>query len=147
MSRLLFGRCRKQRLIELFLYGVFGLLAFLVNVGAFSVFSSMMHLHYLLSDALAWISATLFAFFTNKLIVFRSGGNAVRESAMFLAARLFTLAMDMVLMLFFVGIIGVGSFAAKIVVNGVVIVTNYVMSRYIVFKGRKSLCESESQML
>lgn len=145
MSRLLFGR--KQKLIELFLYGVFGLLAFLVNVGAFSVFSSMMHLHYLLSNALAWISASLFAFFTNKLIVFRSGGSAVRESAMFLAARLFTLAMDMVLMLFFVGIIGVGNFAAKIVVNGVVIVTNYVMSRYIVFKGRKSLCESESQML
>lgn len=126
----------KGKLIELFLYGVFGLLAFFVNVGAFYVFSSLLHFHYLFSNALAWILATVFAFFTNKVIVFRSDGNTAKESFMFLAARLFTLLLDMFLMWFFVGCIGIKGLVAKIIVNVVVIISNYVMSKFWVFRRR-----------
>ena len=124
----------KGKLIELFLYGVFGLLAFFVNVGAFYVFSSVLHFHYLRANALAWICATVFAFFTNKVIVFRSDGNTAKESCMFLSARLFTLLLDMFLMWLFVGCIGIKELVAKIIVNVVVIVTNYVMSKFWVFR-------------
>ena len=127
----------KQKLIELFLYGIFGLLAFLVNVIAFYLFATALGWHYLLSNALAWITATTFAFFTNKMIVFRSNGGMAKEAVSFLAARLFTLAIDMFLMWLFVSVISLDELLAKIIVNVVVIVTNYVMSKLWVFKGDK----------
>lgn len=134
MSLIAFCEKNKQKLIELFLYGIFGLLAFFVNVIAFYVFANVFGWHYLLSNALAWITATTFAFFTNKLIVFRSDGGMAKEAVSFLAARLFTLAIDMFLMWLFVSVILMKELLAKIIVNVVVIVTNYVMIKLLVFR-------------
>ena len=49
-------------------YALFGFMAALVNVLVFWVLHSVLAEHYLFSNTIAWVLATLFSFFTNKII-------------------------------------------------------------------------------
>ena len=108
---------KKER--ELILYGIFGVALIPSNI-------------------IAWFFAFAFAFITNKAIVFQSKGwrnrAALREFASFLAVRLFTLALDTVLMVVLVEWLLVDRLLSKIVVNLVVILVNYVVSKFFIFK-------------
>lgn len=94
---------RKEKLRELIIYVVFGLLTTLVNWVIYTLLTTMLGMNgfekdsasYLLignvSNATAWIISVLFAFFTNKHFVFRSkaraGTGAWREFGLFVSAR------------------------------------------------------------
>ena len=74
----------------------------------------------------------------NKAIVFQSRGwrdkAALREFASFLAVRLFTLVLDTVLMCILVEWLLVDRLLSKIVVNVIVILVNYVVSKFFIFR-------------
>ena len=53
----------------------------------------------------------------------------------FYAARMITLFMDMVIMFFMVTLLGINDKIAKLVVQVVVTVANYVFSKIFVFRG------------
>ena len=95
---------------------------------------------------LSWICSVTFAFVTNRLFVFRSGakgfGSVAAETAKFFLARLFTLFADLVIMFLLVDLTGINSalyeLFAKAVSNIVVLVLNYLLSKLVVFRRKKT---------
>lgn len=119
------------------LYLVFGALTTLVNIASYWLFAYPLSLNTLTSTILAWVLSVAFAFFTNKLIVFESRGNGTRhflyELLMFFVARLVTGALDVAIMLVFVDLLHLNDIVIKIVSNVVVIILNYVISKFVIF--------------
>ena len=77
----------------------------------------------------------LFAYFTNRKYVFESHDpNMLREGAAFFASRIGTLLMDMGTMFVLVTLLGVNDKIAKLIVQVIVTVGNYVFSKFFVFK-------------
>ena len=88
--------------------------------------------------ALAVVLAVLFAFVTNKIWVFhsRSAGIAAlaRELAAFVAARVFSGALDVGMMWLFVEVCGLPDMWIKLAGNVVVTILNYIFSKLWIFK-------------
>lgn len=100
------------------------------------------------ANILSWVCAVSFAFVTNKLWVFDSKGWAwpgwLREAAAFVAGRLFSGAVELggLPLLMWLGLdqslFGIEGLAAKVVISVVVIVLNYFLSKFLVFRKKKS---------
>ena len=123
---------------ELFFYGVFGVGATVINVASYHILERTVGLPYLVANIIAWILAFIFAFITNKLFVFESRSwdraVAIKEFSGFLSARLLTGVLDTFLMWFFVSIIRLDDTLSKIIINILVIIINYIASKFFIFK-------------
>lgn len=87
------------------------------------------------ANVLSWIAAVTFAYFTNRKYVFESKNtNRLREAAAFYSSRVTTLLLDMGCMFFMVTVCGLNDKIAKLVVQVLVTVANYVLSKFLVFK-------------
>ncbi len=95
---------------------------------------------YLDANFIAWVAGVVFAFVTNKLWVFESKSwrpaVAGREFAGFVGARVFSFAVETVMMFVMVSLLSFNEFVAKIVVGVVVIIINYVFSKLLIFKNK-----------
>ncbi len=119
---------------EAILYLIFGGLTTLVNIVSFWVFEKV-GLSTAVSTVFAWILSVLFAFFTNKNYVFESkGGNVLKEVLSFFGCRTFTGVLDLGIMVLFVDIFSFPSLLIKIISNVLVIVLNYIFSKFLIFK-------------
>jgi len=126
---------------ELILYIVFGVLTTLVSFVTYYFFGTILGLHYLLANILSWIAAVLFAYFTNRKWVFEThvrGMAQLREFALFIAARLFSLGVEEAGLWLLVDVIGAGSNLAKIIMQVVVVILNYVFGKLIVFRKKEN---------
>lgn len=84
---------------------------------------------------LAWFFSVLFAYVTNRIWVFESvNSNILKECALFFGGRLFSGAVDTGLMYLFIDILTIGDVISKIVIQVIVVVLNYVISKLVVFK-------------
>ena len=90
------------------------------------------------ATALAWLLSVIFAYVTNRKYVFEStayGGKAVLiELASFLGCRIFSGVLDIFLMWLLVDMAGFPDLVIKILSNIIVIVLNYVASKFWIFK-------------
>lgn len=124
---------------ELFFYGVFGVGATFINIVSYRILADVFGKKYfLLANIIAWILAFIFAFITNKLFVFESKSweatTAIKEFVGFLSARLATGILDTVLMWLFVSVIRLDDTLSKIIINVLVIIINYIASKFFIFK-------------
>lgn len=88
-----------------------------------------------IANIISWIVSVTFAYFTNKYYVFKKNDNSsIREVGSFYLSRLSTLLIDMGLMYIFVTILNFNDKLIKLIVQVIVIVSNYVFSKFIVFK-------------
>lgn len=121
-------------------YIFFGVLTTVVNIAVYAAFTKALGVSYLWSNLIAWAASVAFAYVTNKLWVFESRSTAPRvlayEVATFLAARLASGVLDTGLMFLLVGVLHGPDLWAKVFVNVVVVVLNYVFSELVVFKNR-----------
>ena len=86
------------------------------------------------ANILSWIAAVAFAYVTNRRFVFRSRNkHMLREAGAFVASRVGTLVMEMALMFIMVTLGGLNDKIAKLAVQVVVTVANYVLSKFFVF--------------
>lgn len=128
---------------EIINYLIFGALTTAVSWGTYSLFVKGFDLSITVGNVLSWICAVLFAFVTNKLFVFESKSwaptTAAREFFSFIGARLFTGVIEWVGVPFFsthgltYPLFGVKGLLAKIVVSIVVIILNYLFSKFLIF--------------
>lgn len=122
---------------ELIKYIIFGVLTTIVNYFVYFTFI-FLGVNYIVSNALAVISAILFAYITNKLYVFESNTTSVREKISeffkFIGSRAFTGLIEMGLIIILVEILLLGSTVSKIAVSVLVVILNYIMSKIFVFK-------------
>lgn len=141
----------------LFRYILFGVLTTAVNVCVFSLLRAA-RVPLTVSVAAAWGISVAFAFVTNRSFVFRPDADApvqhndaekaeprravLREAALFLAARVFSGAVDVVLMAAFSGRAALGTdtqageTVLKLLANVIVVILNFILSKAIVFKRR-----------
>lgn len=121
---------------EVISYLVFGGLTTVINIVAFYIMD-LMGVNTYVNNTIAWIVSVIFAYVTNKLFVFESKTTTrkelAREVSSFFAARIFSYVVDMVGMYLFVSVMMTNKMFAKILMNVVVIVINYVFSKLFIF--------------
>ena len=123
---------------DMILYVFFGALATLVNTAAYYLCYNVLGISNVPSVIIAWILAVVFAFFTNKLWVFKSKSFAPEvlkhEIPTFFGARALTGLMDLGIMWLAVDVLGGNGTVWKLVSNVLVIILNYVASKLVIFK-------------
>lgn len=116
-----------------------------VDVDFFAAFSSsdmlMQMMMPLIANLIAWVIALLFAFFTNKFIVFGSRDTSPKkmlyEFGTFTLARLFSFVCEE-LILFVAPMIRLNLLIAKIIAAVLVVIMNYVFSKLFIFKNKSN---------
>ena len=122
---------------EVFWYLVCGAGTTVVNLAVFWCCANGAKTSTAVSTVVAWIFSVCFAYITNRTFVFRSqnrGLQAVlREMGSFFGARVFSGAMDVILMVLLVDMLHLPNMWMKIFVNVLVTVWNFVVSKFFIF--------------
>ena len=122
---------------ELIMYFIFGVLTTVVNFVVYLLFARFLNVNYLISNVLAWFFSVLFAYVTNRIWVFESkNSNILKEMSLFFGGRIFSGVVDTALMYLLIGILAVGDVISKIIIQVIVVILNYVISKIIVFKDK-----------
>lgn len=126
---------------EYVLYLVFGGVTTVVNYGVYVICGHVLHLGVVPSNIIAWVFAVVVAFVTNKLWVFESKSHetktVAKEFVEFVLARLLTMLIETLLLWIFVDLLHVNDLIMKIITNVIVVVLNYIFSRFFIFKKTK----------
>lgn len=141
---------------ELIVYIIFGGLTTVVNLAVFTLVGMILgDDKYLVTNAIAWFAAVIFAYITNKIWVFESkswsGKVLLKEIPSFFAARVFSFLLEEAGLFLFVDLLSFddisinilsfeisGEFIAKIILAVVVVIVNYVLSKLVIFKKKKA---------
>ena len=125
---------------QIILYLIFGALTTALNVAVYWLMAHPLGVPTLPSTLVAWVAGVLFAFFTNKFIVFESRGKGGfwLELGSFTLARVVTGALDALIMLVFVDLLLFNDLIVKIISNIVVIILNYIFSKFIIFRKNRT---------
>ena len=134
------GLLKKYKSVAAYLF--FGACTTAVNVAAYWVMTSIFNCANLPSAAAAWSVAVLFAFVTNRRWVFKSEARelseVLKEAALFYVCRIATGAFDIASMWLLVDVLNLNGVAMKLLANIAVIVLNYIASKAIIFKHKRS---------
>lgn len=129
--------CKKYK--EVLLYLFFGGLTFLLSIISFILFNLFLGIDELVANILSWILAVLFAFFTNRIWVFKSPTSTVKDFWVqiinFFGGRIVTLIIEESIIYIFITRLQFSSVYVKIVAQVIVIILYYIISKIHVFKG------------
>ena len=118
-------------------YLVCGVLTTMVGFGSF-VLLIYANFGTAVSNTVSTVLAVLFAYFTNKIFVFRSAGWSLKliatEFAKFCSGRFVMFVCETLLLILLVDVLGLNSTIMKAFTMGLVVVGNYCFSKWIVFK-------------
>lgn len=126
-------------------YLFWGVIAFLLSMLLYWIFDSGLGWNSVVANTVDWIIVVIFAYFTNRIFVFRSKTKGLKamgtEFLQFVAARLFTLILEDVIIYIGVTVMGhdssLGSMVVKLIGQVVVIITNYILSKLWIFRKKK----------
>ncbi len=91
-----------------------------------------------ITNVISWIVSVTFAYFTNRKIVFKKKEKAnLKEASEFFASRITTLLLDILLMYVFVTLLHFNDKIIKLIVQVIIIVLNYILSKFLVFNKKK----------
>ncbi len=137
---------------ELITYAIFGVCTTLVNLAVFFVSNAILGEElYLVSNIVAWVTAVIFAYITNKIWVFESKSwkskVLLKEIPSFFAARVFSFVVEEVGLFVLVDLLKMkeyslnvlsfeisGEMISKVILAVIVVVLNYVFSKVFIFK-------------
>lgn len=124
---------------EIILYVIFGVLTTIVNLIAYYLFSNIININYLISNAIAWIISVVFAYITNKFFVFNSSyinkDVIIEEFIKFMNCRLISGLSEVVLLFLFVDLLLMNDIVAKLIIGVLVALINFIFSKVFIFKG------------
>jgi len=125
---------------EVILYGVFGIFTTIVNLASFYVLTNIFHWEQNISNTIAILLAVIFAYITNKDLVFHSDAKTTKEKLMqfvkFMSGRAFTMIVEWLgcLLLFLTPI---NQMISKLAMTIIVIILNFFISKFFAFKKQK----------
>ena len=129
-----------KKFSEIINYLIVGGLTTLVSLGVYyglvlTILDPKHPVQLQIANVTSWIAAVTFAYFTNRVFVFKSKNpNMLKEAIAFVAARVGSLLMDMGIMFVMVTLLHLNDKIAKIVVQVVVMIANYLFSKLFVFR-------------
>ena len=130
-------------------YIVAGGLTTLVSLGVFQGLCALFgvdpeapdSVYVTVSNAISVVTAVIFAYVVNKRMVFRSrcetAMQLLREFFSFVGGRVFTMLLELAGVYLLVNVLGQYPLLGKIETEVVVVITNYIISKFIVFRKRK----------
>lgn len=127
---------------EVIRYLIIGILTTIVSLATyyiltFTVLDPKVSIQLQITNVISWIVSVTFAYFTNRKYVFKlKEKKNIKEASKFYLSRLSTLLLDMLLMQIFVIRLKFNDKIIKLIVQFVVIVLNYVLSKFLVFKSK-----------
>ena len=135
---------------ETIMYLIFGVLTTIVTLVVFYVLTSTIFnlekplldpenaIQLQLANIISWTAGLIFAYFTNRKYVFESKEkNQLKEASKFVASRLGTLLLDMLVMFVGVTVLKGNEKIIKLISQVLVIISNYLLSKLFVFKKNK----------
>ena len=128
---------------EIINYLIVGVLTTIVSLSSyyilvFTILNPNNPLELQIANVISWICAVTFAYITNRKYVFKSKNQKkLKEIVSFTSSRIITLLLDMLIMFITVTIFKINDKIAKLIIQVVVTITNYVLSKLIVFKKEK----------
>ena len=128
-------------------YLFWGVVTTVVNLATFQVLSSGIHWNYEVATVIAWFVSVLVAYFTNKVWVFGSHyttvSDFISELFRFFFYRALTLVIDIVITFVGISVLGfkdpLGKFIVKVIDNVIVVVANYIFSKWLIFNNNKKI--------
>ncbi len=122
-------------------YLVFGVLTTAVNFLCYFILTRWTVLPLLIANIIAFVISVLFAYAVNKFFVFeektRHGKALLCESGIFFASRIFTLGLEELILFSFVYLLNQYDLVAKVVAAVIVVITNYLTGRFLVFQKKE----------
>ena len=122
------------------LYLFFGGLSVIVNIGLFFLFNRAINWGEHVANILSWIITVLFVYITNKLWVFNSDittkKETVKQITFFFAGRIGVLLFEEIALFIFITKMKFDSIIVKSLVAVMTIILNYIISKFIVFRGK-----------
>ena len=120
-------------------YLVFGVLATIVNFVSYFIFTRIFQVNEIISSGLSWFCSVLFAYTTNKIFVFESKTNTAKAFfkemiSFFLARVLSGIFCDVGTFAVMVSVLKINDIISKIVTQVMVVIVNYVLSKFFIFK-------------
>lgn len=127
---------------EIINYLVFGVLATVVNFVSYYIFARIIGIDEVISSGLSWFASVLFAYITNKLFVFDSKTvtkkELIKECISFFLARVLSgILCDVGTFAVMVKVFKINDIIAKVVTQVMVVIVNYIFSKFIIFKNNK----------
>lgn len=120
------------------LYVIFGILTTIVNIIVFFILYNILHTGHNIAYVVAWFWAVLFAYLTNRVWVFHSTSTTTagiaKEVWQFYLARVLTGIIGYFILTFGVDLLRQDANIWNIIQNIFVIVSNFVLSKLIIFK-------------
>lgn len=129
---------RKEEVKTFLVYCFYGLLATLIETGLYSLFYIVIGLKNISATVISWLLTVIFAFFTNKIFVYRNRDWAftliIKQILSFFSFRLTTGLLNAVFMVVMVDVLGFNGVIMKITAALFVGVANYFLGRFLIFR-------------
>ena len=127
-----------SRYKSVILYLFFGGCTTIINVVSYWILAHGIQINVMISTVIAWFNAVIFAFITNRKWVFESEvrlhKEILKELFAFFVCRITTGMVDFLCMFVFVDILKAYDLLVKILANIVVIIFNYIASKWFIFR-------------
>lgn len=131
-----------EELVNYLIVGVATTIVYLIATFIFEnyIWDATIVIENILINSFGWAVSVIFAYFTNRIFVFKSKSkNMLAEAAKFTGSRLITLGLDVFIMWLFVNVLEVNFWIAKLFISCVlVMIANYVFSKLIVFHDKST---------
>ena len=89
-------------------------------------------------SVIQWVVGVVFGYVMNRKYVFKSQDPRImKEFLQFSGGRVFTLALDAVMMVLLINFLGVDKVVSRLLVAVLVMIGNYFISKFFVFKKKK----------
>lgn len=132
------GLIKKVCTKEVILYGIFGVLTTIVNLLVTYLLNKFLSINGAVASAIGIILAILFAYFTNRKLVFASEAKGfianLKEFGKFMLGRAGTMAVEEGGVIIFNTILKLPLMPVKIVLTVIVIILNFFISKFFAFK-------------
>jgi len=127
---------------EIINYLIVGGIITVLNYVLYFIFTRLFSIDEIVSNGLAWFFSVLFAYITNKIFVFGSKKKdkktVLKEISSFFTLRIVSgILCDVGTFALMVKVLGINDLISKIITQIMVIILNYIFSKFIVFKKKR----------
>lgn len=132
---------------EVIFYLIFGVLTTVVNIAVSYILTAFFHVEGNIASTIGIIVCVLFAYFTNRKLVFNSSASTSKEKwsefAKFILGRAFTMVVEIIGVFFLNNMIhafygmfsdNIAYLINKILISIIVIILNFFISKFFAFK-------------
>ena len=123
---------------EVIFYAIFGVLTTLINIIVSAILEGPLHVEGNLASTIGIILAVLFAYFTNRKLVFHSSASTFSEKwhefFRFILGRAATMILEVVGVFVFYTLLHTPFLITKIAITVIVIILNFFISKFFAFK-------------